>query len=227
LVQQGLGPVHQPPVWRPQGLDEGVERVLFPPVLVEIGVEAFEGVVSLPGPALQILSSTGKAREDGVRESMNAEESERRNCETRRKTTNLEDAPRETAVDPQRLIQRPVERSAVVAKLLPQLLLSLGLDEVGRRCAGALPLLLWMRRGATRSWKGGCDDEAPAPSAGPPVSCRCSPSPRARPSGARWLARAGSPTGPGWVVGHRHPGSSPPPLEGCRQGRAPAKSTAQ
>jgi hypothetical protein len=65
LVQQGLGPVHQPPVWRPQGLDEGVDGVVLPPVPTEIDVEAVEGVVSLPGLELQILPPTGKAREDG------------------------------------------------------------------------------------------------------------------------------------------------------------------
>jgi hypothetical protein len=64
LVQQGLSLVHKPPIWRPQGLDEGVKGVVLPPVLAEIGVEAVEGVVSLPGPALQILPPTGKARED-------------------------------------------------------------------------------------------------------------------------------------------------------------------
>jgi hypothetical protein len=79
------------------------------PVPAEIGVEAVKGVVSIPGPALQILPPAGKAREDGVRESTNAEESERNNYETRRKTTNLEDAPRGTAVDPQCLVQRSVE----------------------------------------------------------------------------------------------------------------------
>jgi hypothetical protein len=54
----------------------------LPPVPVEIGIKAVEGVVSLPGPALQILPPTGKAREDWVRERTNAEESERRNYET-------------------------------------------------------------------------------------------------------------------------------------------------
>jgi hypothetical protein len=86
---------------------------------------------------------------------MDTKESERRNHKTQRKTTNLEDAPRRTAVNPQRLVQRSVERSAVVTEFLPQLLLSLGHDEVGRWRAGVLPLLLRMRRGATRSWKGG------------------------------------------------------------------------
>jgi hypothetical protein len=91
----------------------------LPSVPVEIGAEAVEGVVPLPGPALQILPPTGKARGEGVRESTNAEESGRRNYEIRRKTTNLEDTPRGTAVDPQRLIQCPVERSAVIVELLP------------------------------------------------------------------------------------------------------------
>jgi hypothetical protein len=50
-------------------------------------------------------------------------------------------------MDPQRLIQRVVERGAVVAELLPQRLLGLGLIEVGRRCAGVLPLLLRARHG--------------------------------------------------------------------------------
>jgi hypothetical protein len=81
----------------------------LPPVLVEINVEAVEGVISLPGPALQVLPSTGKGMEDGVREGTNTEESERRNHEAQRKTTNLEDAPRGTTVNPQRLVQRPVE----------------------------------------------------------------------------------------------------------------------
>jgi hypothetical protein len=53
----------------------------LPPVPVEISVEAVEGVISLPGQALQVLPSTGK-KEDGVRESTDTEESERRNHET-------------------------------------------------------------------------------------------------------------------------------------------------
>jgi hypothetical protein len=56
------------------------------PVPAEISVEAVEGVVSRPSSALQILPSMGKAREDRVRESTNAEESERRNYETQQKT---------------------------------------------------------------------------------------------------------------------------------------------
>jgi hypothetical protein len=47
----------------------------LPPVPVEIGIEAVEGIVPLPGPALQILPPTGKARGEGVKESTNAEES--------------------------------------------------------------------------------------------------------------------------------------------------------
>jgi hypothetical protein len=79
MIQQGLGPVHQPPVGRPQRLNKGVEGVVLPPVPVEVSIEAVEGVVSLPGPALQVLPSTGKAKEDGVREGADAKESRRRN----------------------------------------------------------------------------------------------------------------------------------------------------
>jgi hypothetical protein len=49
---------------------------------VEVGVKAVEGVVSLPGPALQLLPPTSKARRAGVRKRTNAKESGRRNCET-------------------------------------------------------------------------------------------------------------------------------------------------
>jgi hypothetical protein len=50
LVPQGFRPVHQPPVGGPQGLDEGVEGVVLPPVPAELGVQPVEGAVSLPGP---------------------------------------------------------------------------------------------------------------------------------------------------------------------------------
>jgi hypothetical protein len=49
---------------------------------VKVGVEAIEGVVSLPGPALQVLPSMRKAKEDEVREGADAKESRRRNRET-------------------------------------------------------------------------------------------------------------------------------------------------
>jgi hypothetical protein len=39
--------------------------------------------------------------------------------------------PRRAAVDPQRLVQRSVERSTVAAQLLPQLFLLLSVDEEG------------------------------------------------------------------------------------------------
>jgi hypothetical protein len=55
-------------------------------------------------------------------------------------------------MDPQRFVQCPVERSAVVAKLLPQCLLGLGAGEVGRWRVAALPLRLRMRRGAVQCW---------------------------------------------------------------------------
>jgi hypothetical protein len=54
-------------------------------------------------------------------------------------------------MDPQRFVQRSVERSAMVAELLPQRLLGLSAGEVGRRRVATLPLLLRTRRGAVRS----------------------------------------------------------------------------
>jgi hypothetical protein len=36
----------------------------LPPVPVELGVQAVEGVIPLPGPAPQILPPTDKGRED-------------------------------------------------------------------------------------------------------------------------------------------------------------------
>jgi hypothetical protein len=62
----------------------------------------------------------------------------------------LEDAPRRTTVDPQRLVQRTVERSVVVTELLPKPLLRLGVDEVGRRGVGMFPGAPRVRRATTR-----------------------------------------------------------------------------
>jgi hypothetical protein len=39
---------------------------------VEVGVEAVEGVVSLPSPALQLLPPTSEARRTDVRKNTNA-----------------------------------------------------------------------------------------------------------------------------------------------------------
>jgi hypothetical protein len=43
---------------------------------VKVGVEAVKGVVSLLGPALQLLPPTRKARRAGVRKNTNAEKAE-------------------------------------------------------------------------------------------------------------------------------------------------------
>jgi hypothetical protein len=83
LIPQGLRPVHQPPVRGPQGLDEGVEGVVLPPVPVELGVQAVEGVILLPGAALQILPLTGKARKDGGQERHRRGRNKGKNHETR------------------------------------------------------------------------------------------------------------------------------------------------
>jgi hypothetical protein len=49
---------------------------------VKVGVEEVEGVVSLPGPALQLLPPTSKTRRAGVRKGTNTKGSGRRNCKT-------------------------------------------------------------------------------------------------------------------------------------------------
>jgi hypothetical protein len=52
----------------------------------------------------------------------------------------LENTPRGASVDPQRLVQRPVERGAMAAELPPQLLLPLGVGERGRVASDPLHL---------------------------------------------------------------------------------------
>jgi hypothetical protein len=70
-VQQGLGPVRQPPVRRPERLDKVLQGFVLPPVPAELGVEAVEGDIPLPGPALQLLPPTSRAREAGIRKEPN------------------------------------------------------------------------------------------------------------------------------------------------------------
>jgi hypothetical protein len=57
-------------------------------------------------------------------------------------------------VDSQRLVQCPVEQGAVATELLPEFLLRLCLDEVGRRGVGMLPLLLQARLGSNARRRG-------------------------------------------------------------------------
>jgi hypothetical protein len=73
----------------------------------------------------------------------------------------LEDLPRGTGMDPQGLVQRIVERGAMVPKLLPERLLGLGLVEVGWQRAGLLrlPLCVTVPSGAGGPAR---DDEASA-----------------------------------------------------------------
>jgi hypothetical protein len=79
--------------------------------------------------------------ESEVRKRADAETT-RENFEFNDKNAHLKNPPCGTYVDPQRLVQRIVERGAVVSELLPQRLLGLGIVEVGRRRAGVLPPLL-------------------------------------------------------------------------------------
>jgi hypothetical protein len=108
---------------------------------LKVGDEAVEGVVPLASPALQLLPPTSEARRASIKNHERGK-SERRNLETPRNLANLEDAPHRTTVDPQRLVQRPVERGAVVVELLPEPLLRLSLDEVGWQGVIILPPLL-------------------------------------------------------------------------------------
>jgi hypothetical protein len=59
-------------------------------------------------------------------------------------------------MDPQRLVQRPIERGAVVAELLPKPLLRLSIDLVGRRGVGPLLPLLQVRCGSGAQRRGPC-----------------------------------------------------------------------
>jgi hypothetical protein len=61
------------------------------------------------------------------------------------KNTHLEDPQRGTPVNSQCLIQRIVERGAVVSEFLPQRLLGLGLIKMGQRRTG-VPLHLLRAR---------------------------------------------------------------------------------
>jgi hypothetical protein len=55
LVPQGFRPIRQPPVARPQGLDEGIESVALLPEAAELGAHLVEGAISFPGAVLQFL----------------------------------------------------------------------------------------------------------------------------------------------------------------------------
>jgi hypothetical protein len=51
-IQQGLGPVRQPLVRRPEGLDKGLQGFILSPVPAGIGIKAVEDGIPLPSPAL-------------------------------------------------------------------------------------------------------------------------------------------------------------------------------
>jgi hypothetical protein len=73
----------------------------------------------------------------------------------------LENTPRRAAVIPQRLVQHPVERGTVIAELLPQLLLLLGVGEVGGG--------FWTRS-SPEAGGPAREEEASAPCLRPPVT---------------------------------------------------------
>jgi hypothetical protein len=121
-----------------------------------LGAQLVEALIPLPSSALQLLSPVDKARgrtSQGKHKRGGGEG--RETPKYNRKNAYLKDPPRGTRVDPQRLVQRVVERGAVVAELLPQRLLGLRLAEVGWRYTGVLPLLLRTRHDAIWSGEGG------------------------------------------------------------------------
>jgi hypothetical protein len=87
----------------------------------------------------------------------------------------LEDEPGRTAMDPQRLIQRAVERGAVAPELAPELLLPPGVGE--RRGILDGPLHLGGRPAR--------EDEVSAPCPQPPPPCDPRAASQGPPPGAR------------------------------------------
>jgi hypothetical protein len=134
LVAQGLRPVRQPAVPGPQSLREGVESVALLPELAELGAHLVEGAVPVAGAVLQLLPSI-----DEIHECCTAKTNTKTTRSKKKATTSyLENTPRRAAVNPQRLVQHLVERGSVITELLPQLLLLLGVGEVGGRHVDAL-----------------------------------------------------------------------------------------
>jgi hypothetical protein len=95
--------------------------------LAELDAPLVEGAVPVTGAVLQLLPSTDETHE------CHTTKTNTKTARSKKKVTAsyLEDTPRRAAVNSQCLVQHPVERGAVIAELLPQLLLLLGVDEVG------------------------------------------------------------------------------------------------
>jgi hypothetical protein len=123
LVTHGLDTILQAPVVGLQGLNKGVKSVVLVSVPVTLRAQLVEADVPLPSSALQLLSPADKARGKLSQRNRKRERDEREGREktpkSNRKNVYLENPPRGTCMDPQRLVQRVVERGAVVAELLP------------------------------------------------------------------------------------------------------------
>jgi hypothetical protein len=82
----------------------------------------------------------------------------------------LEDTPRRAAVDPQRLVQCSVERGALIAQLLPQLLLFLSIDEEGGWRVDALLPCPGSAAGPLEPVGAAWDEKASTPCLEPPAT---------------------------------------------------------
>jgi hypothetical protein len=94
----------------------------------------------------------------------------------------------------------------MVAEFLQQHPLGLGIGEVGRWRVDAFPLLLRVRCGAVRSWKGGTRRRCLGAVRRVPDITQPSSLITSTPTGGSGLVRAGSPTGPIRAAGCHHPG---------------------
>jgi hypothetical protein len=108
LVPHGAQPVLQLPVAGLQCFHESIKGIVLAPVPVELSAQLSEAVVPCPSSALQLLSPEVKnAGERGIRKHSNTK-GMRERASNPTENTYLEDPPRGTPVDPQRLGQRIV-----------------------------------------------------------------------------------------------------------------------
>jgi hypothetical protein len=172
---------------------------LDPPIrlltLPNFGVNSTSPKLGPPAP----VSSRQDAGESEVKKCANTKE-KREQASNLTKNTHLDNPPQGTPMDPQRLVQRVVDRGSVVTKLLPQSLFVLGFIEVGRRRAAAAKPRSGCATAASGARKIVRDTKALVPWAERAASRSHPPTSPVR---ARGLTQARFPIGPTRGVGHR------------------------